>query len=116
MKISGTTIKTPVELLIDIEPVDKAERTESGLMMIEFIANKRKLSCTWVYLTNAEIVTLYALVNTSTRVVSIEYQEPETGTTRTANFYTGAKGCGVDRISGDAVTGWDDVRFNCIEQ
>lgn len=116
MKISGTTIKTPTELNIDIEPVDKAERTESGLMMIEFIANKRKLSCSWSYLTNAEIVALYALVTSSTRIVSIEYEDPATGTTRTGNFYTGAKGCGLNRISGSSATGWNDVKFNCIEQ
>lgn len=116
MTIDGTTIKTPTELSIDIEPIDKAERTESGAMMIEFIANKRKLSCSWIYMTNAELVTLYALVTTSTRIVSIAYEDPETGTTRTGNFYTGAKGCGVNRISGGAVTGWNDVKFNCIEQ
>ena len=116
MKISGITIKTPTELSIDIEPVDKAERTESGLMMIEFIANKRKLSCSWVYMTNAELVALFALVTTSTRIVSIEYEDPVAGATRTGNFYTGAKGCGVNRMSGGAVTGWDDVKFNCIEQ
>jgi len=116
MKISGVTIKTPTKLTVDIEPIDKAERTESGLMMIEFVANKRKLSCSWEYMTNAEVVTLYALVTSSTRVVSIEYEEPETGTTRAGNFYTGAKGCGVSRMPGNTVTGWEDVKFNCIEQ
>lgn len=113
MKIDSVTMPTPSSLTIGLEPIDKAERTESGDMFIEAITVKRKLECTWSYLTNAQVTALQTAI--TTRSVSIEYEDPRTGTTRTGTFYTGPNTQDVLRFASGAVVGWTNVKFNCIE-
>ena len=79
MKIDTVTMPTPSSMQQDIEPIVKAERTESGEMFKEFIAEKRKLNCTWNYLTNAQAVTLFDAIEPN--FISIEYEDIKTGTT-----------------------------------
>ena len=115
MKINTVAIATPSALSVDIEVISKAERSENGTMLIEVIATKRKLNCTWQYLTNASLLALLTAVTPT--FVSVEYEDPLTGTTRTGTFYTGSKSQGVQRFgSTGAVVGWVDTKFNFIEQ
>ena len=115
MKIDTVTVSTPSALTVDIEVISKAERSEDGTMLIEVIATKRKINCAWSYLTNAALLALLTAVTPT--FVSVEYEDPLTGTTRTGTFYTGSKSQGVQRFgSTGAVVGWVDTKFNFIEQ
>lgn len=113
MKIDSVTIATPSSITVELQPIDKAERTESGDMMIEAITVKRKLACVWSYLTNAELTALQTAI--TPRSISIEYEDPRTGTTRTGTFYTGPNSQDVLRFASGSVVGWENVKFDCIE-
>lgn len=114
MKIDSYTAPTPSALSVDIEPIVKAERTETGEMFKEFIAEKRKLNVTWSYLSNSDTAALLTSVNPN--FVDIEYEDPKTGTTRTGTFYAGPQSASVLRYSGGSAVGYTDVKINFIEK
>ena len=114
MKIDTVTMPTPSSMQQDIEPIVKAERTESGEMFKEFIAEKRKLNCTWNYLTNAQAVTLFDAIEPN--FISIEYEDIKTGTTRTGTFYAGPASGSVTRYSSGTAVAYTDVKVNFIEK
>ena len=115
MTFNATTIKTPSELSIDVEDIVKAERNSKGDIVIERITTKRKLNMKWNYLTNAEMKVILELVVNNV-FITVGYEDPVTGTTRSGTFYTGAKKGSTFRYSGGAAVGWKDVTFNAIER
>jgi hypothetical protein len=93
LTIDGIAVKTPSSFHCDIEPLydDDSGRTLDGVMHLNYIASKRKLSCTWNGLNWAETSILMKLVP-SNKFVSVRYPDIESGTYETRTFYTGPKG------------------------
>lgn len=97
LKINGIDIATPTGYDFGYEPIDKAERSSTGKMIIENIALKRKIQCTWDIITAAEQSIILGQTNAS-RFLTLEYLEPETNSLTTGTFYTAGVGQGATTL------------------
>ncbi len=58
LKINGKTIKAPTEITISPEILDKVERTIDGTMVVDIVADKRKVDVSWDYLSKEDMTLL----------------------------------------------------------
>lgn len=113
IRINGVQIPTPSSFIASIEPLVKAERNARGTMIMEHIADKRKLEMTWTYLTPGELQQLLNAV--SGTFFTVQYPDPQTGSTRTGTFYAGPRSVGALSYQNGQMR-WKDVKFNVIER
>ena len=57
-KINNKTIKSPSEISLSYEDLDKAERTIDGTMVVDLIGIKRKVDVSWEYLSKEDMAVL----------------------------------------------------------
>lgn len=113
IKINGVTIPTPSTYQVGIQDLSKAERNANGTMIIERIATKRKLEMSWSYLSQSDLSVLLQAV--SGVFFTVQYPDPQDGTLKTGEFYSGDRSAGaIDYKNG--VMRWKDIKFNLIEQ
>lgn len=62
-KINGKAIKSPTEISISYEELDKAERTVDGTMVVDVIGTKRRVDVSWEYLSKEDMTVLANAVN-----------------------------------------------------
>lgn len=99
--IGGTSIKTPSEFSLGYLDLDRAERNANGEMIIDFIAQKRKIEMSWKLLTSAEAELIRSLAkNGSVRFVTVTYPQAD-GTIASGTFY-----------ASDFVLGMLDYRYS----
>ena len=118
MIIINTTIPTPSVYDPDIEPVADANRLADGTMSHKIKFIKRKLNCSWRYLTLAQTAELNSLVHVVGRSggFAITYPgDPISGTTETRNFYASPTSHVASKIENNEVVGYFDVKCNFIE-
>lgn len=77
-KVNGKLIKAPTEITVSTENLDKAERTVDGTMVVDIIGEKRKLDCTWDFLSKADMKTL-AEQTKHTAFTEVTFHDKETG-------------------------------------
>lgn len=84
-KINGKTIKPPTEISFSFENLDKEERTLDGTMVVDLIAQKRKVDVSWEYLSKEDMAILSAETRNGV-FVAVSYNDNSTGalTTMTA--------------------------------
>ena len=112
--IDGTTIKTPSDYSVGIFSLDKAERNTNGEMIIEKIADKRKLTIKWNYLSKAELDTIQGLVKGTSRFVTVTYIDLD-GESASGTFYSGnLVPNAMDYYSG--VIRWKDISLDLVEK
>lgn len=113
LSLAGTSVRTPSLLRVVFTNVAKIEQNAAGLTVMDRLARKRKLEIEWAYLTNAQMSTIASKVTAP--FFSVSYYDPESGaktiTCRAENFETG-----VQRYTGSAAVGWQDVKMELIEQ
>lgn len=77
-KVNGKQIKAPTEMTVSPEILDKAERTVDGTLVVDIIGEKRKLDCTWEYLSKEDMQTL-ARETKHTAFTEVTFHDKETG-------------------------------------
>lgn len=113
MKINGTTVKAPKEIIVNIEDrYANEDENQLGETIIDRVATKRALQCKWVHLTQTEMVA----IQTATAGVffTIEYIDSALGLT-TKTFSTGAKTSPKSLIT-RAETIWDELAMTFKER
>lgn len=114
MKINGVTIKTPTELKVGSFLITKSERTADGSMVMDIIAEKRRLDCSWSLITAADFQQILSLLR-GQAFHAIIYPDPELGEETTITAYRGDTGSEVgQQISGTRY--WREVQIALIER
>lgn len=103
---------TPTEMSIGYMDISKAERNANGKMIIERIAEKRKLEIKYAYISAADLsLVLSTIAPTS---YSVTYLNALTNNFQTGSFYCGDRTVAwLDYI--DGVPRYKDFAFNLIE-
>ena len=112
--LAGTSVRTPSLLRVGFANIAKIEHNAAGLTVMDRLARKRRLEVEWRYLTNAQMGTIAS--NVTSPFFTVSYYDPETSaaktiTCRVENFETG-----MQRYTGSAAVGWQDVKLELIEQ
>lgn len=113
LTIAGTTVKTPSGIKIGRFDITKSSRTASGKMVMDLIASKKRVDCTWKMISDSELQTIINTLTAHKPFFSLQY--PDAGGTDTITCYSG------DIITSlwhtlDGVRFWQDVQIAFIEQ
>ena len=113
LSLAGTTVRAPSSLRVVFSNIAKIEQNAAGLTVMDRLARKRRLEIEWAYLTNTQMTQIAGKVTAP--FFSVSYYDPESGaktiTCRVENFETG-----MQRYTGSAAVGWQDVKMELIEQ
>ncbi len=113
IKIDGVDIPTPSDYNVGIMDLSKAERNAAGTIVIDRIATKRKLECTWKYLSKEELSQLFRAV--SSVFFEVQYIDPQTDAIQTGTFYAGdRRAAALDYKNGKFR--YKDITVNLIER
>lgn len=112
LTINSVTIPTPTEFTVSYQDLSKADRNANGLMVIERIATKRKLSLKWSYCTAANLATILSAV--APTYYPVTYMDAQTNRMYTGNFYCGDRQVGMISYV-DGVPVYKDLGFDLIE-
>lgn len=115
MQINGVTIKTPMDLTVGVFRIaSEAERTASGLMVLDVIAIKRRLDLTYTIISDAELKAILDILEGGV-FHSVTYPDPQGGEAKTITAYVGDINQGAF-FRRNGVRYWKDVRLALIEQ
>ena len=110
----GGVVVHPSEFDVDIsDVVENASRNANADLIAERIATKRKLTLKFKYLTQTEIVALYA-VFTDNFFISVTYHDPALGSTTKTMYPSDRKNPMLRYKSGTPT--WKDISFSLIER
>jgi hypothetical protein len=113
ISIGGVALPTPSEVTVGVFDISKAERNANGTMLIERITTKKKISCTYTFVTREQLSIILKLVEPV--FWDATYIDPVTNTTVTGSFYCGDRNLGyVDFINN--VPRYKDLSFELIER
>ena len=127
MTINGVTVSDPSTFKWAKYKLftEDSGRTEDGTNKLSIITQKRKLFCTWRYLTQAQANTLLNLIDpdvsgtavTNYIPLTIIYSDPITGSTTTKTFQTGDVETEGERMNNSTkvVEGWVNISANFIQ-
>ena len=112
ISVSGVALPTPSEFQVGYMMVSKAERNANGTMIIEKIAEKRKLFLTYAYVSESDASLILKAVAPTT--YTVVYMDPQTRSMKSGSFYCGDRNLGmIDYINGKAR--FKELTFNLIE-
>lgn len=77
-RVNNTKMKSPTELTVSSEILDKAERTVDGTMVVDIIGVKRKVDVSWEYLSKEDMTALTQAIG-SDKFTKIEFRDIVTG-------------------------------------
>ena len=77
-RVNNTKMKSPTELTVSSEILDKAERTVDGTMVVDIIGVKRKVDVSWEYLSKEDMTALTQAIG-SDKFTEIEFRDNATG-------------------------------------
>lgn len=115
IKIDGVTMPPIQSLTIDKERIwsNKTGRTANGTMKGDIVAYKDKLNIVFIPLSDEEATLLENAIHPA--FFEVTYQNPGTGKTRTATFYTNSPSYPVYSYA-DGLPRYVGVGVNFIEQ
>jgi len=113
LKIAGVTVKTPSELKVGRFDITKSNRSASGKMMMDIIATKRRVDCTWTLIADSELQLIIDTITANKPFFTLEY--PDVGGQKTMTCYCGDINTGLWQTK-NAVRYWQDVTIPFIEQ
>lgn len=117
LKIDGVLMPAPTDYnpgIMDLDSEKTMRLIGNGKMVRRRIAVKRKLEYTWGVLTIAEAQTILSAV--SPEMVSVEYEDPQTGSTVTGTFYASDRTLSAVGYSGGKITAWKGLKFSFTEE
>lgn len=111
--IAGVQVANPSEIKIGRFDLTKSERTASGKMMMEIIATKRRVDCTWKMIADSDLKLIIDTITAHKPFFSLSF--PDAGGTATMTCYTGDINTSLwHTING--VRYWSEVTIAFIEQ
>lgn len=115
LTINGAGIPDPSKLEVTVTDItsDNSGRNAAGDMLLDKIAQKIQLACTWNWLTNTQIAQLLTAVDTL--YFTVAYPDPKSGTVQTKTMYVGDRSAPIYNIQ-NGVPGWSGVSMNLIEK
>jgi len=113
LKIAGVTVKTPSELKVGRFDLTKSNRTASGKMMMELIATKRRVDCSWILISDDDLQRIIDTITVNKPFFMLEY--PDVGGQRTMTCYAGDINAGLWHTK-NGIRYWQDVSIAFIEQ
>ena len=113
IQIAGVTVKAPSELKIGRFDITKSSRTASAKMVMDIIAPKKRVDCTWKMIKDSDLQTIIDTITAHKPFFSLVF--PDVGGTDTITCYAG------DIITSlwhtkDGVRYWQEVSIPFIEQ
>lgn len=112
LKVNGVLIPTPSEFKFGIQDISDAERVASGMMVINRIATKVKLSMKWNYLEPQKLSNLLSAIDQVN--FNVEYLDPRSNSRQTRVFYVGDRDIGMYSYrNGNPI--YIDIAFNFVE-
>ena len=113
LKIAGVTVKTPSELKVGRFDLTKSNRTASGKMMMELIATKRRVDCSWSLISDDDLQRIIDTITANKPFFMLEY--PDVGGQRTMTCYAGDINAVLWHTK-NGIRYWQDVSIAFIEQ
>jgi hypothetical protein len=113
LKIAGVTVKTPSELKIGRFDITKSNRAASGKMMMDIIATKRRVDCTWTLIADNELQLIIDTITANKPFFILEY--PDVGGIKSMTCYAGDIVTSLWHTK-NGVRFWEDVQISFIEQ
>lgn len=114
LTIAGVTIpQNPAEITVGRFDLTKSERTASGKMVMDIIATKRRVDCTWKMLPDSMLQTIIDTITANKPFFSLEY--PDAGGSKTMTCYAGDIVTSLWHTK-DGVRYWEEVTIPFIEQ
>lgn len=112
-KIAGVSVINPAELKVGRFDLTKSGRNALGNMIMEVIATKRRVDCTWKMVKDSDLQIIIDTITANKPFFSLEY--PDAGGTKTMACYAGDINTSLwHTING--VRHWDEVMIPFIEQ
>jgi hypothetical protein len=113
IEVNNVLIPTPSSFKVGIMDISSAERNAKGTMLIDRIAQKRKIEVSWKELEPKKLSEILKLINST--YFFVKYPDPMTGEFETKTFYVGDREIPMySFINGKPV--WIDISFNFIER
>ncbi|MCP8969728.1 DUF6711 family protein [Ectobacillus ponti] len=113
LTIGGVAMPTPSDLQVGIMDISNAQRNANGLMIIERIATKRKLSVSYNYASAADMQKILQAV--APVFYNVTFLNPLTNAYETSSFYCGDRSVGmIDYVN--SVPRYKDLKFDLIER
>lgn len=113
IEINNILIPTPSSFKVGINDISSAERNAKGTMLIDRIAQKRKLELGWKELEPEKLSELLKLINST--FFFVRYLDPLENIYVTKTFYVGDREIPMySFVNGKPV--WIDISFNFIER
>lgn len=114
VRIDGVQIKSPSDLKAGTFRLSKSGRLSSGLMVMDIIAQKRRIDLTWKAISGKHLNLIVDLIDTNT-FYTIEFPDPKRGgEMATMVAYVGDVNQTLFRTDGKYV--WTDVTLGFIER
>lgn len=114
LELASTAVAAPSSLRVSLVDKQKIDSNAAGLTVIDRLARKRRLEIEWRYLTDANMKTI--LTQLANVVFNTTYYDPVDGASKSINCYVVNIEMGVQKHSGSAATGWEDVKLELQEQ
>jgi len=116
LQVQGVEMPQTTEIQVDTYTITESERNDSGYMIHEFIAKKRKLTASIGVLTHSERQSIYNAINQNNGLsLTVTYHSPETGTPQNMNCYVGDRSIKLLKCENGIPTYWSDFKLTLIE-
>ena len=113
IRVGGVDLPTPSEYSIGIMDISNAERNSQGTMIIERIAQKRKISIKYKY---CDASTMSKILKATEPIYyNVTFLDPVTNTYKTSSFYNGDRNMGMIDFK-NGVPRYKDLQFDFIER
>lgn len=113
IQINGVDLTTPSEYNLGIMDITESQRNALGTMLIERIAQKKKIQLRYTYLDATSLANVLSKVNPI--YFNVTYLDPITNNYKTGSFYCGDRTIGlIDFRNG--TPRYKDVSFDLIER
>lgn len=114
MLIDGIQVRTPTSLKVSPFQITKAERNAAGDMVMDIIADKRRLDVEYALIKDTEMKQILDLLGTGP-FHAVTYPDPQNGEEHTVTVYRGDIGTQVgQQIAGTRY--WQDVSLALIQR
>ena len=113
LRIAEVAVKTPTELKVGRFDITKSNRTASGKMVMEIIATKRRVDCTWKMIPDSDLQTIIDTITAHKPFFSLEY--PDAGGSKTMTCYAGDIVTSLWHTK-NGIRYWEEVTIPFIEQ
>ena len=113
LTIGSTSVTDPAKMTVAVMDISNAERNANGLMTIDRVATKRKISLEWPALDTSK---MSAIMNAVSPIFfHVTYIDPQTGNNATKSFYVGDRTAPVLSVV-NGVTMWEGLRLDLVEK